>query len=183
MDFIWFVIRPERAVAPADGAEAFEGGFAEGWEGNADGFAVACCTQVGLLWGRHCRYETAWSPMRWKVDALRCATRSVMGSPSVTKDSEESCAWKDGSVDEAKRQSFGDEEGEGRLLVQSSAANGTLIVSALRDYHVGFLVELAAPTRRWAGGAPKKHINHYQGHVSNSHASFESSVKGHLFNQ
>jgi len=44
LDFIWFVIRPERAVAPADGAEAFEGGFAEGWEGDADGFAVARCT-------------------------------------------------------------------------------------------------------------------------------------------
>ena len=44
MDFIWFVIRPERAVAPADGAEAFEGGFTEGWKGDADGFAVACCT-------------------------------------------------------------------------------------------------------------------------------------------
>ena len=33
-----------------------------------------------------------------------------MGSTSVTKDSEESCAWKDVLVDEAKRQSFGDEE-------------------------------------------------------------------------
>ncbi len=76
MDFIWFVIRPERAVAPADGAEAFEGRFAEGWEGDADGFAVACYTSVGLLWVRHCRYDTAWSPMIWKVDALRCATRS-----------------------------------------------------------------------------------------------------------
>lgn len=56
-----------------------------------------------------------------------------MGSTSVTKDSEESCAWKDVLVDEAQRQSFGDEEREARLLVQSSAANGTLIVSALRD--------------------------------------------------
>ena len=44
MHFVWFVIRPERAVAPADRAEAFVGGFAEGWEGDADGFAVACCT-------------------------------------------------------------------------------------------------------------------------------------------
>ena len=44
MDFIRFVIRPERAVAPADGAEAFEGGFAEGREGDADGSAVACYT-------------------------------------------------------------------------------------------------------------------------------------------
>ena len=70
--------------------------------------------------------------MRWEVDALRCATRSVMGSTSVTKDSEESWAWKDVSVDEAKRQSFGDEEREARLLVQSSAANGILIASALQ---------------------------------------------------
>ena len=45
----------------------------------------------------------------------------------------ESCARKDVLVDEAQRQSFGDEESEARLLVQSSAANGTLIVSALRD--------------------------------------------------
>ena len=56
-----------------------------------------------------------------------------MGSTSVSKDCEESCAWKDVLVDEAKGQSFGEEEGEARLLVQSSAANGTLIVSALRD--------------------------------------------------
>ena len=56
VDFVGFVIRPERAVAPADGAEAFEGGFAEGWEGEADGFAVACDTSGGLLWGgRHCK--------------------------------------------------------------------------------------------------------------------------------
>ncbi len=47
-----------------------------------------------------------------------------MGSRLVTKDSEESCAWKDVLVDE---------EREARLLVQSSAANRTLIVSALGD--------------------------------------------------
>jgi len=40
--FIWFVICPERTVAPADGAHAFVGWFAKGWEGDADGFAVAC---------------------------------------------------------------------------------------------------------------------------------------------
>jgi hypothetical protein len=49
VDFIWFVVRPECAVAPADGAEAFEGGLAEGWEGEPDGFAVAGCSEVGLL--------------------------------------------------------------------------------------------------------------------------------------
>lgn len=49
MDFIWFVVRPERAVAPADGAKAFVGRLAEGWEGNSNGFAVACYISVGLL--------------------------------------------------------------------------------------------------------------------------------------
>lgn len=56
VDFIGLVIRPERAVASTDGAEAFEGGFAEGGEGDADGFAVACYTSLGLLCGRHRRY-------------------------------------------------------------------------------------------------------------------------------
>ena len=110
MDFVWFVIRPERAVAPADRAEAFECGFAEGWEGDADGFAVTCCTLVGLLWGRHCRYDTAWSPMRWKVEALRCATRSE---------------WEVSQSPRTLRKIV--------LGKMSSAANGTLIVSALRD--------------------------------------------------
>jgi hypothetical protein len=41
VDFSWFVVRPESAVSPADGAEAFEGGLAERWEGDADRFAVA----------------------------------------------------------------------------------------------------------------------------------------------
>lgn len=58
-DFIWFVVCPERAVASADIAEAFVGWFAERWEGDGDGFAVASYTQVGLLWGRHCGYVTA----------------------------------------------------------------------------------------------------------------------------
>ncbi len=57
VDFVGFVVRPERAVASADGAEAFEGGFAERWEGDADGFAVASNGSLGfLLLGRHCRY-------------------------------------------------------------------------------------------------------------------------------
>lgn len=40
VDFIWVVVGPEGPVSPADGAEAFEGGFAEGREGDADCFAV-----------------------------------------------------------------------------------------------------------------------------------------------
>lgn len=40
-DLIWFVVGPEGAVATADGAEALVRGLAEGWEGDADGLAVA----------------------------------------------------------------------------------------------------------------------------------------------
>lgn len=49
LDFIWFVICPEGAVASADGAETFVGRFAQRWEGDSDGFAVACYAEVGLL--------------------------------------------------------------------------------------------------------------------------------------
>ena len=49
LDLIWFVVSPEGAVATTDGAEAFVGGFAEGWEGDADGFAVAGYMELGLL--------------------------------------------------------------------------------------------------------------------------------------
>jgi len=54
-DLIWFVVGPEGAVATADGAEAFVGGLVEGWEGDADGFAVAgylqaiCAIIAGLV--------------------------------------------------------------------------------------------------------------------------------------
>ena len=55
LDFIWFVVGPESTVAPADGAETFEGGFSKGWEGDADCFAVARNTLRvgGLLCGGH----------------------------------------------------------------------------------------------------------------------------------
>lgn len=54
LDLIWFVVSPEGAVATADGAEAFVGGFAEGWKGDADGFAVAGYLELGLLGGIGC---------------------------------------------------------------------------------------------------------------------------------
>jgi hypothetical protein len=41
MDFPWLVVGPESTVSPADGAETLQGGLAEGWEGDADRFAVA----------------------------------------------------------------------------------------------------------------------------------------------
>jgi len=41
LNLLWFVVGPQGTVAPADGAEAFEGGLAEGWKGDADCFAVA----------------------------------------------------------------------------------------------------------------------------------------------
>ena len=41
LNFLWLVVGPESAVAPAYGAEAFESGFEEWWEGDADCFAVA----------------------------------------------------------------------------------------------------------------------------------------------
>lgn len=55
LDLVWFVVGPEGAVATADGAEAFVGGFAETWEGDADGFAVTgylqaiCAIIAGLV--------------------------------------------------------------------------------------------------------------------------------------
>jgi hypothetical protein len=45
-DLIGFVVGPEGAVATADGAEAFVGGLAKGWKGDADGFAVASYLQA-----------------------------------------------------------------------------------------------------------------------------------------
>ena len=54
LDLIWFVVSPEGAVATADGAEAFVGGFTEGWKGDADGFAVAGYLELGLLGGIGC---------------------------------------------------------------------------------------------------------------------------------
>jgi hypothetical protein len=49
LDFLWLVVCPEGAVAAADGAQAFVGGFAEGWEGDADGFAVTGYLEARLL--------------------------------------------------------------------------------------------------------------------------------------
>lgn len=42
LDLIGLVVGPYGSVAPADGAEALQGWFAERWECEADGFAVAC---------------------------------------------------------------------------------------------------------------------------------------------
>jgi hypothetical protein len=42
LDFVLFVVCPEGTVASANGAETFVGWLAEGWEGEANCFAVAC---------------------------------------------------------------------------------------------------------------------------------------------
>jgi hypothetical protein len=62
LNLIGFVVSPESTVATTDGAEAFVGGFAEGWEGDADGFAVAGYLELGLLGGIGChRGGGLWS--------------------------------------------------------------------------------------------------------------------------
>jgi hypothetical protein len=75
LDFLGFVVCPERAVAAADGAEALVGGFAERREGYADGLAVAGYLQAGLLGGCHC------GRMRRRLD--RCDSDASCSSTGV----------------------------------------------------------------------------------------------------
>lgn len=78
LNLVDFVISPDGAISPADGAEAFEARLTEGWKGDADGFAVASYRLLVLLRGRHGGGDVDWLRMRLLVEDAQVARGQVL---------------------------------------------------------------------------------------------------------